>query len=338
MQGGGVINNAKRKGFRDSFGVFGGKIIGMSHLSVYKQFIHMKIIWENDIHWYLKAIKDGNRLFRFLAPSVLHEDYDNMVKESWKNQDDLLKNIASFIEKAKLWNRKVFDREYPDIAREVTTEEIKEAVFSTGSWKAPASDGLPAKFYQQAWDVVANSLLDWVKLIFNDPSNIARVNQTLIAIIPKIFFPENFGHFRPISLDNVCYKFVTQIITCRLKKFMPTLISNTQSSFVLGRINADNILVAQEVVHTVRNKRRGKELMAIKIDLEKSYDRLNWGFVIDTLSDTSIPEKIIRYYCSLLINSNHESVVEWITFKMLLSYKRNQTGRPPLTLSICSLY
>ena len=34
--------------------------------------------------------------------------------------------------------------------------------------------------------------------------------------------------------------------------------------------------------------------MAIKVDLEKAYDRLNWDFILDTLEDVGLPEQLIN--------------------------------------------
>lgn len=39
----------------------------------------------------------------------------------------------------------------------------------------------------------------------------------------------------------------------------------------------------------MRNKRAGKGLMMIKLDLEKAYDRLDWGFLRDTLTTIGLP-------------------------------------------------
>ena len=84
---------------------------------------------------------------------------------------------------------------------------------------------------------------------------------------------EHLKQFRPIELCNVIYKAVTKIIANRLKPYMSHLSLN-QCSFVPGRHNSDNIIIAQKVIHTTRKKKGQKGYMAIKVDLEKAYDRL----------------------------------------------------------------
>lgn len=74
---------------------------------------------------------------------------------------------------------------------------------------------------------------------------------------------------------------------------MSKLIGPCQSSFVPNRQSSDNIIVVQEVFHSMRRKSRAKGWMAIKIDLEKAYDRIKWHFVKDTLEDIGILEKLV---------------------------------------------
>ncbi|XP_062018153.1 uncharacterized protein LOC133734539 [Rosa rugosa] len=85
---------------------------------------------------------------------------------------------------------------------------------------------------------------------------------------------------RPIALCNVIYKICSKAIANRLKIILPSIISPFQSVFVPGRLITDNILVANGVAHFVHNKREGPEgVMALKLDLSKAYDKMEWFFL-----------------------------------------------------------
>ena len=91
------------------------------------------------------------------------------------------------------------------------------------------------------------------------------------------------GNYKPISLCNIVYKIVTKVIVARLRPYLDKLISPLQVAFVPGRKGIDNAIIAQEVIHSI-NKKKGKVgYMALKIDLEKVYDKLEWSFIKDML-------------------------------------------------------
>ena len=100
------------------------------------------------------------------------------------------------------------------------------------------------------------------------------LNKTHITLIPKIQGPETLGHYRPITLCNTVYKIVTKVIVARLRPHLDKLVSPVQATFVPGRKGLDNAIIAQEVIHTITKKRGEGRYMALKIDLEKAYDKL----------------------------------------------------------------
>ncbi|GLT84226.1 hypothetical protein SLE2022_024710 [Rubroshorea leprosula] len=114
-------------------------------------------------------------------------------------------------------------------------------------------------------------------------------SQSLIALVPKIPNPEMVSQFRPIGLCNVIYKAVTKIIVLRMKNLMGNLISPLQSSFIPGRNGMDNVLILRELVHSFTKRKGRVGDMIVKLDLEKAYDRLEWGFIREALQFFNFP-------------------------------------------------
>ena len=79
-----------------------------------------------------------------------------------------------------------------------------------------------------------------------------------------------------------------------IKPHLSNLILPVQTAFVLGRRGTDNFLIAQELFHALDNKKERVGFMAIKLDLEKAYDRLEWSFIHRVLQAFHFPAKIIR--------------------------------------------
>ena len=101
------------------------------------------------------------------------------------------------------------------------------------------------------------------------------MNYTRIALIPKKNEPQYMSDFRQISLENVISIIVSKVLANKLKVIFPNVISDAQSVFVPDRQITDNTTIVFEVLHRMRNKRKGKKWqMAIKLEISKGYDQV----------------------------------------------------------------
>ncbi|KAF5444913.1 hypothetical protein F2P56_034005 [Juglans regia] len=146
--------------------------------------------------------------------------------------------------------------------------------------KSPSPDGFGASFYKKYWSLIGDKVCAAVLNFLNGGQLDPDCNFTFLALIPKVKSPVSVGEFRPISLCNVYYKLIAKTLANRLKMVLPNIISQSQSAFIAGRLITDNVIIAYETLHSMKHRKKGKHgNMAIKLDMSKAYDRVEWGFL-----------------------------------------------------------
>lgn len=69
-------------------------------------------------------------------------------------------------------------------------------------------------------------------------------------------------------------------LTNRLKIILNQVISQNQTTFIPQCFITDNIILGYECLHKIRGKKKGKkELVVLKLDISKVYDRIKWRFL-----------------------------------------------------------
>ena len=86
------------------------------------------------------------------------------------------------------------------------------------------------------------------------------INHTNLILIPKKKSPNDPSDYCPISLCNVVYKLIAKVFVNTLKELLPRIIDASHNVFVKGKMIFNNIMVANELMHTMKNKRTGNRL------------------------------------------------------------------------------
>ena len=152
---------------------------------------------------------------------------------------------------------KVTDAMNGRLIKEFQAEEVHRAFKHMYPLKALGLDGMSSLFFQHFWSMVGNTVTKTVLDFLNFGISPPKFNETHIVMIPKTTNPTRVTKFRPISLCNVIYKLASKTLTNRLKKFMPSIISESQSAFVNERLITDNVLVAFEIMHHINQRKWG---------------------------------------------------------------------------------
>ncbi|MCH80954.1 LINE-1 reverse transcriptase like, partial [Trifolium medium] len=155
--------------------------------------------------------------------------------------------------------------------------EITAVVKECDGSKSPGPDGFNFAFIKEFWDLLKVD----VRIMFDQFHGNACLPKGLfsyfLTLIPKVSSPQALGDFRPISLLDCLYKLVAKVLAARLARVVGELIPNTQSTFLKGRQLVYGVVVVNEVIDF--SKKTGKEFLILKVDFEKAYDSVDWGFL-----------------------------------------------------------
>ncbi|KAG7597660.1 Reverse transcriptase domain [Arabidopsis suecica] len=205
---------------------------------------------------------------------------------------------------------KVSDEMNRELILPISDQEVKDAVFSIGADRAPGFDGYTAAFYQQFWDDVGGDVCRMVRHFFETDTMDTTINRTQLCLISKITDSKQLVDYRPISLCTVNYKIISKVMVMRLKKCLSLIISDSQAAFVPGRNISDNVLVAHELLHSLKSKRECQHgYMAIKTDISKAYDRVEWNFLERVMTQLGFDSRWVKWIMECVRTVTYEILI-----------------------------
>lgn len=231
----------------------------------------------------------------------LSDHFSFIAQEPGINREEAIKEITNVIPKS------ITEDQNWALRREITMEEVEEAVRSMPNDKAPGPDGFTINFYKACWHIVKQDIWEIVEDSRRSKTILKSLNSTFIALIPKVEEANKPEKFRPIALCNVIYKIISKVIANRLKSVLPGIISQEQSGYVEGRQILDNILLAQEMIHSLHSWKEAGMLM--QLDLSKAYDKVSWIYLEAILEAFGFSRQWIKWVLALIKSPRYSILV-----------------------------
>jgi exonuclease III len=277
-----------------------------------------EVLWrqKSRVQW----LKEGERNTKFFHKAMTHRRYINRISQleddqgtPIKDHDQIADALNSFyqdlltetntnreeaIEKVTRHIPRIINTDHNSaLLRPITQTEVDHAVENMPPGKAPGPDGFTTDFFHHCWDMVKEEVWQVVEESRTSGQVLPALNATFITLIPKEERVTHPKQFRPISLCNVIYKIITKVIANRLKPILPLIISKEQSGYVEGRQIMDSVILANEVVHSLKTSNTPG--MLIKLDLSKAFDRLSWQYMRAVLDSFGFSKEWVDWILAL---------------------------------------
>ena len=197
--------------------------------------------------------------------------------EAWKPAESIGGSIGK-------WQRRVekeFEEEHmetecsavEEFQRDITEEEVQEAVSKLVERKAPGPDRVNPPLIKRGGEPMNKSLLTLFGRSWAESSLPTCWKEANICPIPKCTKPSQCDKFRPISLLSVVSKLLERIVARRLYRYVEreNILPDYQAGFRHKHSTVDLLAELQQEAHSAFAKR--ESVLFVMLDIEKAYDK-----------------------------------------------------------------
>lgn len=208
----------------------------------------------------------------------------------------------------------------------VTKEELFWVLKTFKKDKSPGSDGWTIEFLTHFFELIKHDHLRMAEASRMSGNIYHITSSTLIALIPKKLESKSFNDFRPISLCNISFKIIAKIFVERIKGNLASFLTKDQYTFLKDRNILDVVAITQECLSSMYVQKHRATIM--KIDLRKTFDSLDWGFMECLIAKISRNIRNIRWIMACIQNVNYVVIVNGIPSHFFKAERGLRQGCP----------
>ncbi|WOL17301.1 hypothetical protein Cni_G26092 [Canna indica] len=159
------------------------------------------------------------------------------------------------------------------------------------AWGETPIDLLPYPKFSIALSFTRKALSVWNK------HSLGVLKNTLYDTIVVISTLERLDAISGLNFDdeNKLRTLNNKAIALRRQISLKCWWPKNKSAFIKGRFIQDNILIIQEISHSMYGSKSKNALVMVKIDLEKAYDKVSWAAIIVMLKVYKFPDKFVDW-------------------------------------------
>jgi len=172
-------------------------------------------------------------------------------------------------------------------------EEIDSIIRKLPNDKSPGPDGFNNEFLKKCWPVIRFDFYELCREFYDHSVCLRSINSSNITLIPKVDGARRVNEFRPISLLNSSIKLITKLLANRLQPLVTALVHRNQYGFIKKRSIQDCVAWAYEYIHLCSCSR--KEIVILKLDFEKAFDKVEHQTMISLLEARGFGPRWVRW-------------------------------------------
>jgi hypothetical protein len=177
-------------------------------------------------------------------------------------------------------------------------EEIELVIKQMPPDRAPGPDGFNGMFLKKCWPIIQDEFIKLAQEFQKGNLDLQNINGSYITLVPKVASPECVSDYRPISLTNVCLKFLTKLVANRLQQRILECIHKNQYGFLKARTIQDCIAWAFEYLYQCHASK--KPIIILKLDFAKAFDTIEHEAILEILKYKGFDDKFILWVTSIL--------------------------------------
>jgi hypothetical protein len=195
--------------------------------------------------------------------------------------------------------------ERDELERELSINEFDRAINKARMNTAPGIDSISNRFIKTFWHIFRIPLLDYANCCYRKGMLTENFRCAKIRLIPKKGDPSLLKNWRPISLLNCFYKFISRVIALRLSKVMDKITRVGQKGFSSTKYCQEVLIGIIDSVNHLKKRERNGALLSL--DIRKAFDSTSHSYLQQAYKFFNFGPNFIRWLN--LIGTNRKACI-----------------------------